>query len=126
LDTFIQHKENIKDFSRVVMSNCQDMYNLLSDELDLKEIKEQALYGYHSMAFSAFMTMKAYYLQNDELAHSEFDNFIDKFEQFSREFVSSREISHSMQWTFGYYNELAEAYNDLANLLDLKPVEIPE
>lgn len=102
------------------------MYRLLSNELDRETINEYALYGYHSMAFASFMTMKSYYLQNDELSHSEFDNFFEKFGQFSREFISSRETNHSMQWTFGYYNELVEAYNDLATLLDLKPFEVPE
>jgi hypothetical protein len=126
MDRFEEHQENIKDFATVAMFNCQRMYRLLSDESDRKQIKEQALYGYHSMAFSAFMTMKSYYLQNDELSHWEFDNFIEKFEQFSREFVSSRETDHSMQWTFGYYNELVDAYNDLANLLRLNAVEVPE
>jgi hypothetical protein len=126
MDTFLVQKENIKSFAVTAMINCSRMYRLLSDELDRKAINEHALYGYHSMAFSSFMTMKAYYLQNEDLSHWEFDSFFEKLEQFSREFISSRETKHSMQWTFGYYSELAEAYNDLAELLELNKVEVPE
>jgi hypothetical protein len=126
MDQFLTHKENIKYFVSTTMLNFNSMYSLLSDQIDGKEINEHALYGYHSMAFSSFLTMKAYYLQNDELSHWEFDGFIEKAAQFSREFVSSRETGHSMQWTFGYYNDLVEAYNDLATLLDLNLVQVPE
>lgn len=126
MDEFSYHKENIKKFVTSVISNCQRMYFLLEDELNRKNIKEEALYGYHSMAYSAYMSMQCYYLQNEVLSHWEFDNFIKKFEQFSREFTSSRQTNHSMQWTFGYYNQLVEAYNDLAELLDLNKIEVPE
>jgi hypothetical protein len=126
MDNFIIHKENIETFVRHSIANCQRMYNILSDELERENINEHALYSYHSMAFSSFMTMKSYYLQNDILSHWEFDNYIEKFEQFSREFVSSRKTDHSMQWTFGYYSELIDAYNDLAKLLELKEIEAPE
>lgn len=120
------HKENIKNFALTTMFNSKKMYRLLSDEADNTEINEIALYGYHSMAFSSYLTMKSYYLQNDTLAHHEFDKFFDKMSQFSREFVSSRETGHSMQWTFGYYNELAEAFNELADLLEIDHIEIPK
>jgi hypothetical protein len=126
MDAFLVQKENIKTFASTTMMNCRRMYRLLSDELDGKNVNEHALYGYHSMAFSSFMTMKSYYLQNEELSHWEFESFFEKMGQFSREFVSSRETNHSMQWTFGYYNELAVAYNDLAELLEQNKVEIPE
>lgn len=126
VDNFLYHKENIKNFAVTTIINCRRMYNLLSDELDNEKINEHALYGYHSMAYSTFITMKGYYLQNDELSTWEIDTFIEKFEQFSREFISSRGTSHSMQWTFGYYNELVESYNTLARLLELNPVEVPE
>lgn len=126
MDNFSTHKENIKYFVSTTMHNFKRMYSLLADELDDKKINEHALYGYHSMAFSSMLTMKSYYLQNDVLSHNEFDSFIDKASQFSREFVSSRETGHSMQWTFGYYNELVEAYNDLATLLELNHIEVPE
>ncbi|MCG3089140.1 hypothetical protein [Sporosarcina cyprini] len=126
LNNFSVHKENITTFVRHSISNCQRMYNMLSDELDRKEINEHALYGYHSMAFSSFMTMKAYYLQNDILSHWEFDMYIAKFEQFSREFISSRETNHSMQWTFGYYHELIKAFNNLAGLLEINEIKVPE
>ncbi|OTX25606.1 hypothetical protein BK709_13320 [Bacillus thuringiensis serovar shandongiensis] len=102
------------------------MYNLLSDELNHEKINEYALYGYHSMAYSTFITMKGYYLQNDELSTWEIDTFLEKFEQFSRGFISSRETSHNTQWTFGYYNELVKSYNTLARLLELNPIEVPE
>ncbi|ONG66497.1 hypothetical protein BKK44_21490 [Bacillus cereus] len=102
------------------------MYNLLSDELDSEKINEHALYGYHSMAYSTFITMKGYYLQNDELSAEEIDTFLAKFEQFSREFISSRGTNHIMQHTFGYYNELVKSYNILAGLLELNPVEVPQ
>ncbi|MBL5769067.1 hypothetical protein B5V88_16255 [Heyndrickxia sporothermodurans] len=108
------------------MINYQRVYHLLSDELDREKINEHALYGYHSMAYSAFMTMKSYYLQNDILSHHEFDSFFEKAGQFSREFTSSRETNHSMQWTFGYYNELVKSYNELASLLGLNPFNVPE
>ncbi|WP_249305987.1 hypothetical protein [Lederbergia citrea] len=126
MDNFAYHKENISEFAVTSMINYQRVYRLLSDELDGKQINEQALYGYHSMAYSAFMTMKSYYLQNDILSHDEFDSFFEKAGQFSREFTSSRETNHSMQWTFGYYNELVESYNELASLLDLNSFNVPE
>jgi hypothetical protein len=126
MDEFLKHQENIKGFTWTTMYNFQRMYRLLSSELEGKKINEHALYGYHSMAFASFITMKSYYLEHDELSHWEFDSFIEKAEQFGREFVSSRETGHSMQWTFGYYHELTEAYNDLAALLKLEPVEVPE
>jgi hypothetical protein len=126
MDQFLTHKENIKYFVSTTMLNFNSMYSLLSDQLDRKEINEHALYGYHSMAFSSFLTLKAYYLQNDVLSHWEFDEFIEKASQLSSEFVSSRETGHSMQWTFGYYHDLVEAYNNLAKLLDLNLVQVSE
>lgn len=126
MDDFSIHTENIKTFIRHSIANCQRMYNMLSDELDGKNLNEHALYGYHSMAFASFMTMKSYYLQNSILSHWEFDEFIEKFEQFSGEFVSSRKTNHSMQWTFGYYYELIKAFNNLARLLELNEIELPD
>lgn len=100
---------------------------MLSNELDGKEVNEIALYHNHSLANNALLTAQAYYLlHEDELNHSEFDIFFKKAAQFDREFVQSRSTNHSMQWTFGYYNELTEAYNELANLIDLKIVKVPE
>ncbi|ASN71454.1 hypothetical protein [Bacillus toyonensis] len=125
MDKFLYHKENIKNFVSTSVFNCKHMYRLLKKELNDQKINEHALYGYHSMAYSSFMAMKSYYLQNDELSHWEYDSFIEKFEQFSREFINSRESGHSMQWTFGYYNEFIEAYNDLALLLELHHIEVP-
>lgn len=78
------------------------------------------------MAYSSYLTMKSYYLQNDVLAQNEFDNFFEKAAQFTREFTNSRKINHSMQWTFGYYNELVEAYNSLADLLGINRFNVPE
>ncbi|HFK1745812.1 hypothetical protein P5808_03600 [Bacillus cereus] len=126
MDNFSYHKENIKNFAVTTIINCRRIYNLLSDELDREKINEHALYGYHSMAYSTFITMKGYYLQNDELSAEEIDTFLAKFEQFSREFISSRGTNHSMQHTFGYYNELVKSYNILAGLLELNPVEVPQ
>ena len=126
MDKFEYHKENIKEFARNTMFYYYKVHQLLSDELDREEISEHALYGYHSMAYSNYLTMKSYYLQNDVLAHEEFDHFFEKAAQFSREFTSSREINHSMQWTFGYYVELVEAYNFLAELLGVNKYEVPE
>ncbi len=126
MDNFSYHKENIKNFAVTTIINCRHMYNLLSDELDREKINEHALYGYHSMAYSTFITMKGYYLQNDELSVEQIDIFLEKFEQFSREFISSRGTNHSMQHTFGYYNELVKSYNTLAVLLELNPVEVPQ
>lgn len=126
MENFENHKENIKEFARNTMFYYQKVYHLLSDELDHKKINELALYGYHSMAYSSYLTMKSYYLQNDVLAHYEFDNFFEKAAQFTREFTNSREINHSMQWTFGYYNELVEAYNSLADLLGINRFNVPE
>ncbi|WP_255302228.1 hypothetical protein [Bacillus thuringiensis] len=126
MDNFSYHKENIKNFAVTTIINCRRMYNLLSDELDREKINEYALYGYHSMAYSTFITMKGYYLQNDELSVEQIDTFLEKFEQFSREFISSRGTNHSMQHTFGYYSELVKSYNTLAALLELNPVEVPQ
>ncbi|WP_232334325.1 hypothetical protein [Oceanobacillus sp. AG] len=126
MDNFAYHKENISEFAVISMINYQRVYRLLLDELDGGQINEQALYGYHSMAYSTIMTMKSYYLQNDILSHNEYDIFFEKASQFSREFTSSREINRSMQWTFGYYNELVESFNELASLLELKPFNVPK
>jgi len=127
LDDFSYLKENIIEFANTTMINYQRVYRILSDELDSNDpINEHALYDFHSMAYSSFMTMKAYYLQNDELGHQEFDDFFEKANQFSREFTSSREINHSMQWTFGYYNELVESFNHLADLLNINHFNVPE
>lgn len=46
--------------------------------------------------YSAFMTMKSYYPQNDILSHNEFESFFEKASQFSREFTSSKGTNHSM------------------------------
>ncbi|MCU7676256.1 hypothetical protein [Bacillus thuringiensis] len=126
MDNFSYHKENIKNFAVTTIFNCRRIYNLLSHELDREKINEHALYGYHSMAYSTFITMKGYYLQNDELSDEKIDTFLEKFEQFSREFINSRGTNHSMQHTFGYYNELVKSYNILAGLLELNPVEVPQ
>ena len=127
LDDFSYHKENIIELSNTTMINYQSVYQILSDEMDSDEpTNEHALYGFHSMAYSSLMTMRAYYLQNEEIAHQEFDDFFKNANQFSREFTSSREINHSMQWTFGYYNELVESFNLLADLLNVNHFNVPE
>ncbi|MEW4224020.1 hypothetical protein [Rossellomorea marisflavi] len=126
MNDFTQLKENTNDFAVSCMLNYQRVYKLLVKELDKKEINEHALYGYHSMAYSSYKAMKTYYLLNDSLGHQEFDDFFEKAGNFSREFTSSRETKHSMQYTFFYYGELVQAYNRLANLLGANPFDVPQ
>ena len=123
---FEYHRENVKRLIWDVHSNCRQMYRSLTDDDPLpdKAINETVLYSYHSMAYAAFMASQTYYLQNyDLLGHSEFDRYFECFRQFSYEFISSRSIKHSMQWTYGYFLELEEAYEDLALLLGETPAE---
>lgn len=130
MDTFSYHKENIARLAVDTMLYSENFHELLSEELDSafggKKINEHMLFAYHSTAYSTFMAFKLYYLQNSELSHSEFEHFIECFERFNREFLSSRSTSHSMQHTFLYYGELVTAFNELANLLHLKHFELPK
>lgn len=119
------HKAHVKELAIELMINAQNMYELIAKEFN-HGINEHALYGYHSVAYSNYIGLKVYYFQNDILSHHEFDFFFDKFYQFSNEFLSSRETKHSMQWTYGYYNELVEAYNLLADLLEISKFDVPE
>ncbi len=125
MSMFEYHKENIKGFIIDTIFKAQKVYHLISNEFE-KGVEEAVLWGIHSNAFSSFTGLKVYYYQNDILAHYEFDNFIEKFSQFSREFISSRSTKHSMQHTYFYYGELVDAYNELAALLELNPIEKPE
>lgn len=130
MDTFSYHQDNIKDLAIKTIWYSQDFYHLLSEELDARiegrEINQHMLFAYQSSAYSTFMAFKLYYLQNSELAHSEFDDFIESFERFNNEFLSSRSTGHNMQHTFLYYGELVDAYNCLADLLKLSHIEVPE
>ncbi|WP_431030025.1 hypothetical protein [Lysinibacillus sp. LZ02] len=130
MEMLTYHEENIKDLALKTMWYAEDFYESLSAELDArldrKTFNEQILFAYHSTAYSTFMGFKLYYLQNTELSESKFDRFIEAFERFNLEFLSSRSTGHSMQHTFMYYGDLVDTFNDLADLLQIQHIKKPD